>query len=74
MIREVIAMLEKAKRQAEEGMVEIRRSVHELYEKEETTDRGLKAVAKLAKIFSQVTGIKVILEYGNVPFRFTSIG
>lgn len=70
--REEIEMLERAKRQAEEGMVEIRRSVHELYEQEETTERGLKAIAKMAKTFSQVTGIKVRLEYGNVPFHFSS--
>lgn len=67
----LVDILEKAKKQAEEGMVEIRRSVHEIYEQEEGMDRGLKAVAKLAKTFSQVTGIKVLLEYGNVPFRFT---
>ncbi|MDC7224007.1 MAG: sensor histidine kinase [Spirochaetales bacterium] len=50
---------------------ETRRAMGELRERELPDNRGLTAITKLIKTFETSTGMKVNLQYGEVPLPFT---
>jgi signal transduction histidine kinase len=64
---ELKQLLAKAVKQAEEGIVEIRRAVHELRKKRIAMEKGINAINKLISVFSDATCVEVKTEYGNVP-------
>jgi signal transduction histidine kinase len=56
--------------QAQKGLAETRRALHELRLIEENYS-GLPAIQKLISIFERATGVGVTCEYGNIPFYFS---
>lgn len=60
-------MVNLARRNAEEGLEEIRDALHLLRAQEQPPATSLEAIARLARIFQIATGVQVALELGNVP-------
>jgi len=63
-------VLEGARRQSEAALEETRRILRELRAIQDAPAEGLRALAHLTRIFQFSTGVKVSLNYGNVPFSF----
>jgi len=63
-------LLEKAREQAEKGLEEIRYSLRLLRTIDGKKFKGIKSIQKLVDLFSQNTGIKIKIEYGNIPWSF----
>jgi signal transduction histidine kinase len=59
--------LRNARSQAQQGLVETRRALHLLREKEESGPIGLPAIKRMVDAFSGASGIHVEVEYGNLP-------
>jgi signal transduction histidine kinase len=59
-------------REAQNCLEETRRSMQELRSKEQNEAVGLQALAHLVRSFSEATGIKVNMEFGNAPTSFGS--
>jgi signal transduction histidine kinase len=66
-------LLTKISLHAEEGIVEIRSTLHELRNQKFAREHGIMAITKLVKVFSDATGIKVDIEYGNTGNGFTPV-
>jgi signal transduction histidine kinase len=60
-------MVNLARRNAEEGLDEIRDALHLLRAQEQPPATSLDAIVRLARIFQIATGVQVALELGNVP-------
>lgn len=60
-------MVNLARRNAEEGLEEIRDALHLLRAQELPPTTSLEAIVRLARIFQIATGVQVALELGNVP-------
>jgi signal transduction histidine kinase len=56
-----------ARRNAEEGLDEIRHALHLLRAQEQPPATSLDAIVRLARNFQTATGVQVALELGNVP-------
>jgi signal transduction histidine kinase len=59
-------ILVKTARQAEDGIVEVRSTLQGLRRQHRSVDQGQGAVNRLIQTFSEVTGMKISVEYGNV--------
>ncbi|WP_321992216.1 sensor histidine kinase [Marispirochaeta aestuarii] len=64
--------LERSIREAQNCLEETRRSMQELRSKEQNEAVGLQALAHLVRSFSEATGIRVKMEFGNAPNSFGS--
>ncbi|MDY7029604.1 MAG: histidine kinase, partial [Spirochaetota bacterium] len=64
--------LDRSITEAQTCLEETRRSMQELRSKELKEAVGLQAIAHLARSFSEATGMKVQIEYGNAPNSFGS--
>jgi signal transduction histidine kinase len=62
--------LDRSITEAQTCLEETRRSMQELRSKELKEAVGLQAIAHLARSFSEATGMKVQIEYGNAPNSF----
>ena len=60
-------MVNLARRNAEEGLDEIRDALHLLRAQEQPPTTSLEAIVRLARVFQIATGVQVVLELGNVP-------
>ena len=60
----------QAKRQAQEGLHETRRSLRRLRDSEEDGPKGIKALLKVLRTFEKVTNIKVVPALGNVRWAY----
>jgi signal transduction histidine kinase len=58
--------LESARRNTEEGMMQIRRILRDLRSREQAEETCYWAIRKLVKVFSISTGLQVRFEFGNV--------
>jgi signal transduction histidine kinase len=67
-LRDIITL---TRNQAQKGLAETRRALQELRLMEEKNYSGLPAIQKLISIFERATGVRVICEYGNIPFYFS---
>ncbi|MBN1836763.1 MAG: sensor histidine kinase [Spirochaetales bacterium] len=65
-------LLEQARRVAESGLEDIRYCLRTLRSLGSEPLHGIKAVHRLIDTFSQITGIKVNIEYGNLPWSLGS--
>jgi signal transduction histidine kinase len=64
--------LERSINEAQTCLEETRRSMQELRSKEQKEAVGLQTLAHLVRSFSEATGMKVQMEYGNAPNSFGS--
>jgi signal transduction histidine kinase len=55
---------------AKEGVKDTRQALRELRAIEESAPVGLKAIYHLAKVFEEVTGVRVDVDFGNLPWIF----
>jgi signal transduction histidine kinase len=67
---EVAGMLNMIISQAKDAAKETRQSLRELRNMEDESPRGLKAIQRLIKVFSEATGVEVSIAYGNLPWEF----
>jgi len=65
-------LLEQARRVAESGLEDIRYCLRTLRSLGSERLHGIKAIHRLIDTFSSITGIKVNIEYGNVPWSLGS--
>lgn len=65
-------LLTKISLHAEEGIVEIRSTLHELRNQKFSSEHGIMAITKLVKVFSDATGIKVDIEFRRVTVRLST--
>ena len=56
------------KRQAQEGLREVRKALHLLREEEEPELSGLRAIDKIVKTFQEATRVRVNVDFGNMPW------
>ena len=63
-------LLEDARTHAEDALQETREILYRLRSLREVPLEGLRAVAQLVQAFGEATGVRVRLNYGNVPFSF----
>jgi signal transduction histidine kinase len=56
--------------QAKEGLRDTRQALRELRAIEEAAPKGLKAIYNLIKVFEEVTGVQVEVDFGNLPWYF----
>ena len=61
------AIIETSRSNAEEGLEQVRLAMYKLREQESSYPIGIKAVARLAGIFEQATGICIKCEFTNMP-------
>ena len=61
-------LLELARDQADLGLKDLRQSLYELRAKDLQDVSGVRAIQRLTKIYHLVTGVKVHIEYGNLPW------
>lgn len=62
--------MERARRNLENGMNQIRGVLHSLRSHEEQQDEGFAGVVKLVRLFEIATGVHVRLEFGTVSWEF----
>jgi signal transduction histidine kinase len=62
--------LHKALEMLTKGHRDIRVSLRELQERESDRPRGLKGLSNLIELFSKTTGVRVLVEWGNLPWHF----
>ena len=55
---------------AKEGVKDTRQALRELRAIEEPLPMGLKAIYHLAKVFEEVSGVSVTVDFGNLPWTF----
>lgn len=60
----------QAKRLAQEGLQETRRSLRRLRATEEDRSEGIKSLLKVLKTFEQVTNIRITLSLGNIRWTY----
>ncbi len=63
-------LLRATQLQAQAGWNEARTALRALRTRLDDEDDFLKAIQRLVKVFQQATGIKIKLEFGNIPKRF----
>ena len=63
----LIETLRSAREQSRQGLDDIRQALHLLRDKEERRPVGLVAVQRMTQTFARATGIRVEVEYGNMP-------
>jgi signal transduction histidine kinase len=56
---------------AKEGVRDTRQALRELRAIDEAMPKGIKAIHQLSKVFAEVTGVQVHIDYGNVPWEIT---
>jgi len=66
--KELPRLLEETRHQAEDALVESRKILHRLRSMKNAHPQGLKAVFHMCRTFQEVTGIKVNVNYGNLPW------
>lgn len=66
----VYDMLQMIIAQGKDAVGDTRQSLRDLRAIEEQPRKGLKAIHRLIKVFSQATGIEVGINYGNLPWEF----
>jgi signal transduction histidine kinase len=59
--------MQTARRQAEQGLTEVRRALYALREREVPREVGLAAIVRLVRLFELATHVTVKTEFGNVP-------
>ncbi len=60
-----------ARRQAREGLNETRTALRKTRETPIPEEEGVRAIYKIVEIFQQVTGVKVQVNWGNIPHSFS---
>jgi signal transduction histidine kinase len=68
---EIVEMLGTIIAQAKDAVRDTRQSLRELRDIGEERPRGLRAVHRLARVFSEATGVRVDLHYGNLPWEIS---
>jgi len=63
-------LLDKARTIAEKGLEDIRFSLRLLRHVDDKNLGGVRAIQRMVDTFSQNTGIKILTEYGNIPWSF----
>lgn len=63
-------LLLQSQKQTKEGMAQARSALHKLREFSPDSESGIKLIFKLIKTFEHVTGIKINVDFGNVPQNF----
>jgi signal transduction histidine kinase len=61
------AIIETSRSNAEEGLEQVRAAMYKLREQENTSPVGLKAIARLSRIFEQATSIHIRCDFNNMP-------
>ena len=56
--------------QARDGLSDIRKTLYTLRQQEHNMPSGIHSIHQLTVLFSKITGINVINDYGNVPLSF----
>jgi signal transduction histidine kinase len=64
---EAMQMVEQTRAQAEDALQEARQILYQLRAVASNDPIGLQALARLVKVFSQITHIEVSFHYGNLP-------
>ncbi len=60
-----------ARKQAREGLNETRTALRKTREMSMPEEEGVKAIYKIAQIFQKVTGVRVQINWGNIPHTFS---
>ncbi|MCK5155399.1 MAG: sensor histidine kinase [Spirochaetales bacterium] len=68
---QISLLMKTARENAQNGMEEIRDALHLLRAQEVPRNTGVDALIKLVKTFEKATGVKVRLELGNTPRKFS---
>jgi signal transduction histidine kinase len=63
-------MLKNARSIAKNGLNDIRIALRVLKSKKQASEPDMRTIMKIAKAFEQATGVKVAIEYGNLPNYF----
>jgi len=66
-VNKLIKTLDEASEQAKTGLSEIRTALYRLRQQQIHPERGITALVRMIRLFERVTGIRVRLEFGNVP-------
>ncbi len=61
------AIIETSRSNTEEGLEQVRLAMYKLRDQESSYPVGMKAVARLVRIFEQATGIRIKCEFTNTP-------
>ena len=64
---ELKEILAKTRQQAQKGHNEVRSALRLLRNRQPEEEKGLKATIRLVNTFEEATGVRVEMEYGNVP-------
>ncbi len=70
-IEKINELVNGVKRQAQEGLKDVRKALHLLREEKEPEVSGLRAISKIAKSFQEATHVKVNVDFGNMPWELS---
>jgi signal transduction histidine kinase len=64
-------IIETARKNAEEGLEQVRFAMYQLREQQTSYPIGLNAITRLTKTFEQATSIRIHTDYGNMPLMIS---
>ena len=68
-IGKINELADGVKKQAQDGLREVRRALHLLREDEGSEISGLRAINKIVKAFGEATRVKINVDFGNMPWE-----
>lgn len=66
------SLLLESQKQTNDGMIQAREALHQLREFSADRESGIKLILKMIRTFEHVTGIKIDVDFGNVPDNLSS--
>lgn len=67
--KKAIEILQQLISQAKEGVKDTRQALRELRAIDEVSPKGLRAIYQLIKVFQEVSGVQVEVDFGNAPWE-----